>query len=292
MSWLQLELVTGKSEADILAELLEQMGAVSVSLSANSDEPVFDQHEQAKQLWHDTQVKALLHPDTDLDILLVCIKNRVGADKITSHHIDLIKDKDWVSEFKSQHQAELFSERIWIVPSWCETPESELPAIILDPGLAFGTGAHPTTALCIQWLAENNVKDKVIIDYGCGSGILAMVAAKLGASKVYAVDIDPQAVAAASENVQANQLGKLVTTGLVDQLELPQTDILIANILMNPLKELLNTFSELTQTDSQLVLSVLLHTQAEECLSEYASFFNMQEVIYNQEWARLQGRRL
>lgn len=292
MSWLQLTLVTGKSEADRCAELLEQMGAVAVTLSANSDEPVFDQHGEERQLWQDTSIKALLHPDMDLDILLVCIKNRIGADKIAQHHIELIKDKDWVSEFKSQHAPVLFAERIWIVPSWCEKPESQLPTITLDPGLAFGTGSHPTTSLCIQWLAENNIKGKTVVDYGCGSGILAMVAAMLGAGQVYAVDIDPQAIQAARENVYVNGLEKKIIIELVDDCKLPIADVLIANILMNPLKELLNKFSELTKKDSQLILSGLLSTQAEECLSDYSRFFSMQKAVFEEEWARIEGRRI
>ncbi|MEM6998424.1 MAG: 50S ribosomal protein L11 methyltransferase [Pseudomonadota bacterium] len=292
MSWLQLELVTGKSEADTLTELLEQMGAVSVTLSANSDEPVFDQHGEANQLWQNTRIQALLHPDTDLDILLVCIKNRVGAEKLTQHKIKMIKDKDWVSEYKSHHQPVLFADRIWISPSWCEMPESEKPTITLDPGLAFGTGSHPTTALCIQWLAENDIKDKTVIDYGCGSGILAMAAAKLGARHVYAVDIDPQAVNAASENVSTNKLENTIRVGLVDQMELPIADVLLANILMNPLIGLIMTFSSLTHANSQLVLSGLLHTQAEECQSAYSAYFSMQTAVYKDEWARLEGCRL
>jgi len=292
MSWLQLELVTGKSDAETLTKLLEQMGAVSVTLMANSDELIFGEPGQAPELWCDTRVRALLHPDTDLDILLIAIKNRIGADHINNHQITEIQDQDWVGQYKSQHQSQCFSDRIWISPSWCEQPETNKPLITLDPGLAFGTGAHPTTSLCIQWLAEHDVREQCIIDYGCGSGILAMVAAKLGAKEVFAVDIDKQAVNAAKENLRQNRLENIVRVGLVDEIELPGADVLVANILMNPLKELLPTFAKLIRPDGQLVLSGLLETQAEECLLTYSRYFSMEAPIFEQEWACLKGHRL
>ena len=291
MSWLQLELETGKPEAETLAGLLEQLGAVSVSLSAASEEPVFDNFEQQRHYWDRTHVTALLHPDVDLDILLVCLRDRIGVDRIYGHRIAQVQDRDWVSEFKAQHQPVLFANRIWITPSWCEAPASTLPSIILDPGLAFGTGAHPTTASCIRWLAEHDLHGKVIIDYGCGSGILAMVAASLGAEKVYAVDIDAQAITAAEANIERNQLADSILCGLPDEVNLPVADVVVANILMNPLKALMSRFTELTHSGSDLVLSGLLATQAEECLASYASCFTMDPPAFEAEWARLHGVR-
>ncbi len=293
MSWLQLNFDTNQPQAEILSDLLEQFGAVSVSLTAASDEPVFDALDQneddPKKLWDKTRLTALLHPDTDLDILLVCLRDRVGAENIFDHKIELLKDRDWVGEFKAEHQPIVFSNRVCITPSWCEAPDNNLPSIILDPGLAFGTGSHPTTSLCIEWLAETDLKGKTVIDYGCGSGILAMVAALLGAKKVYAVDIDPQAILAANENIKRNKLEGTIETGLVDQTDLPIADILVANILMNPLKELVDRFSALTKSGGHIVLSGLLHVQAEECLAAYASCFNMDEPVFSSEWTRLHG---
>jgi ribosomal protein L11 methyltransferase len=293
MSWLQLELETHQAQAEELSELLEQFGAVSVSLTASSDEPLFDiageNNSEETKLWDKTRLIALLHPDTDLDIMLVCLRDRIGADNIFSHKIELLKDKDWVSEFKAEHQSVIFSNRVCICPSWCEPPDNNIPTIILDPGLAFGTGSHPTTSLCIEWLAENDVTEKVIIDYGCGSGILAMVAALMGAKKVYAVDIDNQALQAARENIARNNLSEKIIVDHVDEANLPVADILVANILMNPLKELIDKFSSLTKSQGDIVLSGLLHVQAEECLAAYASCFIMDEPVFNSEWARLHG---
>jgi ribosomal protein L11 methyltransferase len=291
MSWLQLELETHQAQAEELSDLLEQFGAVSVTLTASSDEPVFDAESETKKLWDRTKLLALLHPDSDLDIMLVCLRDRIGAKNIFSHKIELLKDKDWVSEFKSAHEPIIFSDRICICPSWCEPPENNLPTLILDPGLAFGTGSHPTTSLCIEWLAENDLTDKVIIDYGCGSGILAMVAALLGAKHVYAVDIDEQALQAARENINQNKLSEKISVSHVDDASLPEADILVANILMNPLKGLIEKFSALTKSDSDIILSGLLHVQAEECLEAYATCFDMDEPVFNQEWTRLHGIR-
>jgi ribosomal protein L11 methyltransferase len=291
MSWLQLELETHQAQAEELSELLELFGAVSVSLTASSDDPVFDAEGETKKLWDKTRLIALLHPDTDLDILLVCLRDRIGADNIYSHKIELLKDKDWVSEFKAEHQPMIISNRVCISPSWCEAPENNIPTIILDPGLAFGTGSHPTTSLCIEWLAENDITDKVVIDYGCGSGILAMVAALLGAKEVYAVDIDNQALLAARENIERNKLSEKIIVDHVDIASLPTADILVANILMNPLKELVEMFSGLTNSGGHIILSGLLHIQADECLAVYASCFNMDEPVFSSEWTRLHGIR-
>ena len=298
MAWLQLELETNQTQAEELSELLEQFGAVSVSLVASSDEPLFDTQGQDEdpsegdnnnKLWQKTRVVALLHPDSDLDILLVCLRDRIGADNIYQHKIELLKDKDWVGEFKAEHQPLYFSDRVCISPSWCDQSENTIPTLVLDPGLAFGTGAHPTTSLCIEWLAENDLTNKVVIDYGCGSGILAMVAALLGAKEVYAVDIDKQALQAARDNIDRNKLAEIIVVDHVDNITLPVADILIANILMNPLKELLEKFSELTRPEGDIILSGLLHVQAEECLETYSACFNMDEPVFNSEWTRLHG---
>ena len=301
MAWLQLELETNQTQAEELSELLEQFGAVSVSLTASSAEPLFDTQGQDekteenqsennnKKLWQKTRVMALLHPDSDLDIMLVCLRDRIGADNIYQHKIELLKDKDWVGEFKAEHQPLYFSDRVCISPSWCDQPDNNIPTLILDPGLAFGTGAHPTTSLCIEWLAENDLSNKVVIDYGCGSGILARVAALLGAREVYAVDIDNQALQAAKDNIDRNKLTEKIVVNHVDDVALPVADILIANILMNPLKELVSKFSEITRAEGDIILSGLLHVQAEECLDAYSACFNMDEPVFNSEWARLHG---
>ena len=292
MSWLQLILESDPGSAEQLSELLEQFGAVSVSMSAVSDEKIFGQAiEKDLVLWQQTRVVALLHEDTDLDTLLVCLRNRVGADRIVQHEISILEDRDWVNEFKSGHGVKIFADRLCVCPSWCELPRDDIAHIILDPGLAFGTGTHETTAACLEWLASNDIKNKSVIDFGCGSGILALAAVKLGADKVYAVDIDPQALQAAKENAKRNSITNPLVIAHPDDIQLPVVDVLVANILLNPLLELANHFSELVQPCGDLVLSGLLSTQAEECLVAYQSWFNMDEPVFKQEWALLHGTR-
>jgi len=292
MSWLQLTLESDHESAEQLSELLEQFGAVSISLSAMSDEKIFGQAiEKDPLLWQQTRVIALLHEDTDLDTLLVCLHNRAGEGKIGKHEISMLDDRDWVNEFKSAHGVKIFAESLCVCPSWCELPRNDLPHIILDPGLAFGTGNHETTAACLEWLAENNIRGKTVIDFGCGSGILALAAVKLGAEKAYAVDIDPQALKASQENAKRNGITDRLVIAHPEDIQLPVVDILVANVLLNPLQELASLFSELVHPSGDLVLSGLLSTQAEECLEVYQSWFNMDEPVFKQEWSLLHGTR-
>ena len=293
MSWLQLTLESDLDSAEQLSELLEQFGAVSISMTAMSDEKIFAQAiEKNPVLWRQTRVTALLHEDTDLDTLLVCLRNRAGKGKIVKHEISMLEDRDWVNEFKSAHGAKIFSDRLCVCPSWCELPRGDIPYIILDPGLAFGTGTHETTAACLEWLAKNDIEDKTVIDFGCGSGILALAAVKLGAEKVYAIDIDPQALQATKENAKRNEVNEYFYVAHPDDIQLPQADVLVANILLDPLQKLANHFSELVRPAGDLVLSGLLSTQVEECLEAYQSWFNMDEPTFRQEWLLLHGARL
>jgi ribosomal protein L11 methyltransferase len=292
MSWLQLILESDLESAEQLSELLELFGAVSISMSAMSDEKIFGQAiEKDPVLWQRTRIEALLHEDTDLDTLLVCLRNRVGADRIDKHEISVLEDRDWVNEFKFGHGVKIFADRLCVCPSWCELPRDDIAHIILDPGLAFGTGTHETTAACLEWLASNDIKNKSVIDFGCGSGILALAAVKLGADKVYAVDIDPQALQATKENAKRNNVTDQLVIAHPDKIQLPAVDVLVANVLLNPLQELANHFSELVRLHGDLVLSGLLSTQAEECLAAYQSWFNMDEPVFKQEWSLLHGTR-
>jgi ribosomal protein L11 methyltransferase len=292
MSWLQLILKSDLESAEQLSELLELFGAVSISMSAMSDEKIFGQAiEKDPVLWQRTRIVALLHEDTDLDTLLVCLRNRVGADRIDKHEISVLEDRDWVNEFKFGHGVKIFADRLCVCPSWCELPRNDIAHIILDPGLAFGTGTHETTAACLEWLASNDIKNKSVIDFGCGSGILALAAVKLGAVKVYAVDIDPQALQATVENAKRNNVTDQLVIAHPENIQLPTVDVLVANVLLNPLQELANHFSELVRPRGDLVLSGLLSTQAEECLEAYQSWFNMDEPVFKQEWSLLHGTR-
>ena len=292
MSWLQLTLHTDKASAEMLSDLLNQFGAISVSLSAACNQSLYDEETMNDtELWDTTRITAQLHTDTDLDILLICLRNRVGAEKIFNHNFELIHDRDWVSEYKRETGPVVFGERLCICPGWCKPPENIQHYINLEPGLAFGTGLHVTTSLCLNWLANNDLESKQIIDYGCGSGILALAALELGADYAYAIDVDPQAIMASQENAKRNNMKEKLTIAYPDEMELPAADILMANILSGPLVELAPKFEHLVKPGGKIILSGILAVQTEECLSTYSSWFNMGAPLFQNEWTMLTGIR-
>ncbi len=290
MRWLQFELETNQAYAEELSVLLEEFGAISISLTASSDELIFDEEAEGNALWHNIKLTALLNPKCNIDSLLLQLNQCLGSNAVQK--IKFLKDKDWIHEFKSKYQPIFFSNKICISPSWNKLSENKIPTIILDPGLAFGTGMHPTTSLCIEWFCQNNIKNKIVIDYGCGSGILAMVAAKLGAKKVFAIDIDEQAIQTARENITKNKLDEKILVDNPKNVIIPKADILVANILQNPLKKLLKEFSSLTKSGSHIILSGLLAEQAEQCSVTYEAYFNMDKPVLRENWASLRGMRL
>jgi len=292
MSWLQLVVETDREHSDELAAFLENFSAAAVSFSAASDEPVFDLNDDDDSgYWQRTRVSALLPVDVDMDILLVCMRDRIGAEHIFNREITCVADQDWVQSYQQQQQPLIFADRLCVCPSWCEIPPGDLANITLDPGLAFGTGTHATTALCLEWLAQHDLAHRSVIDFGCGSGILALAAARLGAKQVTAVDIDPQAIQASRENAGKNNLQSKIIIGHPEQIEMGAADILVANVLLNPLLGLASRFAELVKPGGWLVLSGLLPAQVESCLVAYDHCFNMQTPVFRDEWALLQGTR-
>jgi ribosomal protein L11 methyltransferase len=192
-----------------------------------------------------------------------------------------------MDEFKPMQ----FGPKLWICPSWCEAPDPSAVNILLDPGLAFGSGTHPTTSLCLQWLALHDLAKKQVIDYGCGSGILAIAAAKLGAAKITAVDLHPQALEATFDNATQNGVAeKIVIVSPEEFIEEP-CDVLLANILAGPLMQLAPTFSTLVKPGGHLVLSGILHEQVPAILNCYASWFELSEPVFLEEWSLIHGVR-
>ena len=292
MSWVQITLESDPEGAGLLSELLEQFGAVSISLSPASPEPVFNTHPDGQDLlWEKTRVQALLDEDTNLDILLASLRNRVGTERIKQCTIGQLADKNWLEEYKQQGKPVLFADRLCICPGWCEPPADSEYVLHLDPGLAFGTGTHETTGLCLEWLAKYPLAGKTVIDYGCGSGILGISCLLLGASHVYALDIDEQALLATRANSEKNGFQEQISIGTPGQLQPPAADVLVANILLQTLVELAPTFVGLVHTGGRIVLSGILATQVEECLDAFQSWFTMDSPAYNREWALLTGSR-
>ena len=289
MTWLRLSISSHREYLEDLKDLLEKFESASISYSPYSPEAVFDDQSAKATLWEITTLTALLDPEVDLDILLACIRNRIGTQNIIEHHIDVLKDEDWEAAYKTSFGPIIINDTLCIYPSWTSVPTNVPYAIQLDPGLAFGTGTHETTSLCLEWLANNSVKGKCIIDYGCGSGILGIAAAKLGADIVICVDIDSQALNATRKNAEINGvMGKMrVLEG--ENAGKDSAEILIANILLEPLLLLSNRFNSFLNSKGVIVLSGILASQVEACLDCYSEWFDMSQPIYKNEWAMLTG---
>ena len=209
-----------------------------------------------------------------------------------SEKFELLEDKDWEREWMDLFEPMKFGERLWVCPSWKPVPDESAVNVMLDPGLAFGTGTHPTTALCLQWLDSLNLKGKTVIDYGCGSGILAIAALKLGALKVYAMDIDPQAVTATIDNAKRNAVNEeRLLVGKPEILDGIIVDVVVANILAGPLNELAESISKHCVSHGKLALSGLLDTQAEPTRQTYLQWFDMDSPCFEGEWSRLTGTK-
>ena len=291
MPWLRLTLECQDQHVESLSELFEQFSAIAVSKEAISNEEHFAGVAEDPVYWKRTAVSALLDDSIDVDILLACARNRVGTENLLSKHVELIQDSNWLEAHKSEHAEMVFADKLCVHPEWVEPAHPYPYQLVLEPGLAFGSGRHDTTSLCLQWLAASDLKDKTLIDYGCGSGILALCAALLGASRVSAVDIDEQALIATRANAENNHLQDRIDIQHGDSEHLPVVDILIANILLNPLLELAPRISKLVRQQGQLVLSGILSVQAEQCIEAYAPWFSMEEPVFQNEWALLHGQR-
>lgn len=292
MDWLRLIITSHSQYIEPLGELLENFGALSLSYLPVTDESLFADNDNGSPYWQKTSVVALLDKNIDLDILLACIRNRIGTEQILNHRIEAVTDRHWIDNHKDEHGTLVYGNKLCICPSWCTEPDNIPFVIRLDPGLAFGTGSHQTTALCLEWLAAADLNQKHIIDYGCGSGVLALAAASLGAAVVDAVDVDPQALTATRMNVEKNRFTSIIKTCTDESaLKAECADVLVANILLNPLLELVKVFASLVKPGGRLVISGLLSVQTAECLAAYSPWFMMNGPVFRDEWAMLHGVR-
>jgi ribosomal protein L11 methyltransferase len=291
MPWLQLTVNTTATDAETVSQLLSDMGASAVTFQDAADQPLFEPEPDTTPLWEQVQVIGLFDADHDMQAVLeVLCKN-------TRHFCTLepLEDKDWDRAWMEHFHPMRFGSRLWICPSWCEPPDPQAVNILLDPGLAFGTGTHPTTALCLTWLDSHPPVNQHVIDYGCGSGILAIGVLKLGAEHVLAIDHDPQALSATRDNAIRNQIDadKLVT-GLPADIQQGVTapvDCLLANILAQPLLDLAPLFATLVRSDGKIVLSGILETQVNNLAARYSPWFKMDSPQTLDGWACLSGTR-
>lgn len=297
MPFIQLILPIGAADPEPYEDALLGAGASSITLEDEGDNPVLEPLPGTTPLWPRVRLKALFDSDVDTTELLVSLAATLGepmSEPLRQVQFETLADRAWEREWLNDFKPMRFGKRLWICPGGQlpMTPETTDTVLIeLDPGLAFGTGTHPTTALCLEWLDGADVAGKRVIDYGCGSGILAIAAAKLGATVVNAVDIDPQALIATRDNAQRNGVAPLVTPQLVEDASLAPVDILLANILAGPLESLAPTFAALVRTGGRLVLSGILRNQAEAVATTYAPWFDIGPAVIRDDWARLDGVR-
>ncbi|EHU0375978.1 50S ribosomal protein L11 methyltransferase [Vibrio cholerae] len=294
MPWIQIKLNATNDNAEAIGDMLmEETGAVSVTFLDAKDTPVFEPLPGETRLWGDTDVVALYEADMDTSLILQQIKASNMLAEGFAHKVEQVEDKDWEREWMDNFHPMQFGRRLWICPSWREVPDPQAVNVMLDPGLAFGTGTHPTTALCLEWLDNLNLSGKTVIDFGCGSGILAIAAIKLGAAKVIGIDIDPQALLASKDNAARNGVEDQIEVYLPkDQPEGLVADVVVANILAGPLRELSPIIKGLLKPGGQLAMSGILDTQAESVAEFYRDDLELDPIAEKSEWCRISGRKL
>ncbi|EGQ7786943.1 50S ribosomal protein L11 methyltransferase [Vibrio cholerae] len=294
MPWIQIKLNATNDNAEAIGDMLmEETGAVSVTFLDAKDTPVFEPLPGETRLWGDTDVVALYEADMDTSLILQQIKASNMLAEGFAHKVEQVEDKDWEREWMDNFHPMQFGRRLWICPSWRKVPDPQAVNVMLDPGLAFGTGTHPTTALCLEWLDNLDLSGKTVIDFGCGSGILAIAAIKLGAAKVIGIDIDPQALLASKDNAARNGVEDQIEVYLPkDQPEGLVADVVVANILAGPLRELSPIIKGLLKPGGQLAMSGILDTQAESVAEFYRDDLELDPIAEKSEWCRISGRKL
>lgn len=292
MSWIELHIKTSGPHAEDISHLLSQQGAAAVTLHDGGNQPILEPTQTTPRIWEKTIVVGLFDIDFPLESLIADLEDNQQLGLIEDFKIMTIPDKDWIRESLDSFKPLPFGKKLWICPSWHTPPDPQAVNVVLDPGVAFGTGTHATTALCLEWLAESPVQGKKVIDYGCGSGILGIAALKLGALSVDAVDHDADALKTAMENAAQNNLHPTdFTTYLPDQAPKGSYDLILANILANPLIRLAPLFANLTQPGGQIVLSGILLDQSEDIINAYKPWYTMQQPVSKGEWVRIVGVR-
>lgn len=289
MPWLQLKLATGADHVETLAELLTEQGALSVTYEDAADQPLFEPPPGETPLWQQMLVTGLFEATADLERIAAFVIQHVPGCELVRKEI--LEDKDWVREWMDRYQPMHFGAQLWVVPSHHAPPDPAAVNILLDPGLAFGTGTHPTTAMCLRWLAAHPPQDLDVIDYGSGSGILAIAAAKLGARAVIAVDNDPQALVATEANARHNQVHSYIRCQGIEASIIKPCNVLLANILAGPLQALAPRFAELVHPGGKIVLSGILAEQSGAVLASYTPWFSFSSPASQAEWVMLSGTR-
>ncbi|WP_193097592.1 50S ribosomal protein L11 methyltransferase [Burkholderia sp. Z1] len=296
MSYRELVVELAREHAEALSDALLELGALSVSVEdADADtpdeQPLFGEPGLVpdRTAWQHSRVVALLSADHEPAVLLAAAANEIGVAETPTFTVREVEEQDWVRLTQSQFEPIPIGERIWVVPSWHDAPDPDALVLELDPGLAFGTGSHPTTRLCMEWLEQSVKPGQSVLDYGCGSGILAILAKKCGANPVIGIDIDPQAVESARQNSERNRAE--VTYGLPDACPEGEFDIVVANILSNPLKLMASMLASKVKPGGRIALSGVLARQADEVAAVYARYVDISVWREHEGWVCLAGTR-
>lgn len=288
MAWIQINTAVEEALAEALSDALMECEAASVTFEDAKDQPIFEPEIGTTPIWGLTKVIGLFDAETDSKAIIQRLTQIIPQVSAELYKVEQLEDKDWIRAWMDQFKPMQFGDRLWIVPSWCEPPQANAINLMLDPGMAFGTGTHPTTSLCLTWLDQNTPKNLQVIDYGCGSGVLALAAKQLGANGVKGTDIDPQAIIASKQNAERNHAQ--IDFALVEDFSSEPVDLIVANILAGPLKELSPEFDRLLKPGGTLVLSGLLSSQADELIEHYkAEGIDLNSLQTKEEWGLLAG---
>lgn len=292
MPWLLIKFSLPREHVASVADALEACDALSVTVESASDEQRLQSALEEIPLWNENRVVGLFPEHTDSEAVLDAVRAALNTSNIPRGEVSQLDDADWARAWMANYRPLQISPRLWICPSWCAPPDPSAVNLRLDPGLAFGTGTHPTTALCLRWLSEQPCAGKTVIDYGCGSGIVAIAALMLGAARAIGVDVDPQALAVSRENAARNGVGERYRAcaphGLGPE---ERADLLVANILAGTLIELAAEIAQRVKPGGHVALSGILPDQAEEVRRRYASDFALQSNE-QEGWILLAGQRL
>jgi ribosomal protein L11 methyltransferase len=281
--------------ADALSDALLDQGALSVSMEDGGagtpeEAPIYGEPGMLiESAWRQSLISALCERSADHAQMVAAACEKIGLTQSLDYRVEPVAEQDWVRHSQSQFEPIRISAKLWIVPSWATAPDPDAVNLILDPGLAFGTGSHPSTRLCLQWLERTLRGGERVLDYGCGSGILAIAAKRLGASAALGVDVDPLALLAAQENAKRNR----VDARFVNAETAPdfRADLVVANILANPLVLLAPVLAGHTAPGGRIALSGILETQAQEILAAYVPWFKLRVCVSDAGWALIEGER-
>jgi len=287
MPWIQLTLSCSEEHAPQVGDMLMANGAQAVTYRDGADTPIFEPRPGDVILWEHTLATGLFDAEADIKAIIANLKQ-----SNVQYKVDPLEDKDWEREWMDNFHPIRFGESLWICPSWREVPQPDAVNILLDPGMAFGTGTHPTTAMCLRWIDANPPTGKTVVDFGCGSGILGIAALLFDAKHVAGIDIDQQALIATKDNAERNKVGDKFSLYLPTQQPNTQVDLVLANVLAGPLRELADTIIGFVAPGGQLVLSGILERQIEGVIEAYQPQIQFDTPTIDGDWAMLSGTRV